>query len=188
MSRKPVTVRSAVPSDVPVLCQVWDGVLRRGDDARQAADIEQILGEAAADERRAVLVAEYGGEVAGAVYVEASTLTPLNLEPAVLVISPHVLSRFRRKGVGTHLMDAAVRFAEDQGIGHIATAATSDSRDGNRFMARLTLVPQAVLRVSTTQSVRGRLSTRRGLERPASRHIDRVLAARRGRRSERTPG
>lgn len=187
MSRKPVTVRSAVPSDVPVLCEVWSDVLRRADDAQHVRDVEGILDEVAADDRRAVLVAEYDGHVAGAVYLEAGTLTPLNLEPAVLVLSPHVLTGYRRKGVGTTLMEAAVRFAEDHGIGHIATAATSDSRDGNRFMARLSLIPQAVLRVSTTQAVRGQLSTRHPARRPASRHVDKVLAARRGRRAERTP-
>jgi predicted N-acetyltransferase YhbS len=189
MGRIPVTVRAAAPGDVPALRAVWDDVLRRADDRDKARDVERILDEVADDERREIVVAEYDGQVVGAVYLQATTLTPLNLEPSVLALSPHVLDGFRRKGVGTALMDAAVRFAEQRGIGHLATAAVSDSRDGNRFMARLSLVPQAVLRVSTTQGVRGRLSSRRSAHpRSSSRHIDRVIAARRGRRMERTVG
>jgi predicted N-acetyltransferase YhbS len=189
MSRIPVTVRNAGPDDVPVLQDVWSDVLRRVDVDEQSRDVVEILDEVDGDERRAVLVAEYDGRVAGAVYLEATTLTPLNREPAVLVLSPHVLDGFRRKGVGTALMESAVRFADLHGIAHVATAAASDSRDGNRFMARLSLVPQAVLRVTTTHTLRSRLSSRRAAHpRPTSRHIDKVLAARRGRRSERLPG
>lgn len=189
MGRMPVMVRDAAPDDVPVLRDVWSDVLRRVDGDQQTRDVEEILAEVQDDERRAVLVAQYDGQVAGAVYLEATTLTPLNREPAVLVLSPHVLDGFRRKGIGTALMEAAVRFADHHGIAHVATAAASDSRDGNRFMARLSLVPQAVLRVTTTQMLRSRLSSRRAAHpRPTSRHIDKVLAARRGRRSEQLPG
>jgi GNAT superfamily N-acetyltransferase len=112
-------------------------------------------------------------------------MTPLNLEPAVLAVSPHVFPQFRRRGVGSALIESAVRFAEQHGIGHISTAASSDARDANRFMARLAFAPQATLRAATTTAVRARLASRR----PGARHttatarqIDKVLAARRVRR------
>ena len=94
------------------------------------------------------MVAEYDGDVAGAVHLRATTLTPINLEPVVQAISPHVLPDFRRRGVGRALMEAAVAFAEELGIAHIATAAVSGSRDANRFMARLALGPHAILRLA----------------------------------------
>ena len=185
MSRSPVIVRPAEPRDVATLRELWEDVLRRGAIDEQLTDVATIVAEAAAADDRVIAVAEYDGEVAGAVFLMASTLTPLNLEPCVLSVSPHVLPAFRRKGVGSALIEASVRFAEQRGIAHVATAASSESRDANRFMARLSLSPQATLRVGTTSGVRARLTARHPAIRSAvakSRQIDRVLAARRIRR------
>ena len=90
-------------------------------------------------------MAEYDGRLAGAVHLRLTTITPLNLDLSVQVMSPNVFPEFRRHGVGRALMDAAVSWAEERGAGHVATAAPSGSRDGNRFMARLALGPVAVL-------------------------------------------
>lgn len=185
MSRSSVAVRPAEPADVATLRELWEEILRRGAIDEQLTDVATVVAEAAGRDDQYIAVAEYDGEVAGAVFLQATTFTPLNLEPAVLAVSPHVLPRFRRKGVGSALMDAAVRFADQQGIGHISTAANSDARESNRFMARLAFAPQATLRAATTSAVRARLSARRpvtGTEAAKTRHIDRVLAARRTRR------
>ena len=88
-------------------------------------------------------------------------MSALNLEPVVRALSPHVLPRFQRHGIGSALMDAAVSWAEELGIAHVATAAVAGSRDANRFMARIALGPYAVLRVATTHAVRTRLSAHR---------------------------
>jgi GNAT superfamily N-acetyltransferase len=184
MSRTPVTVRAAVADDLPSLRELWSDVLRRGSVEEQLADVRTVLDEAARDADQTIVVAEYDGQVAGAIHLSATTLTPLNLEPAVLAVSPHVLPQFRRHGVGTALIEAAVRFAEAHGIGTVSTAAVASSRDANRFMARLSFTPQATLRAATTVAVRAKLSARRSAGRSVtrqggSRHIDRVLAARR---------
>lgn len=186
MSRIPVTVRPALPVDAPVLAHLWSDVLRRGPHEQHVADVTQVIDEATGRPDCLVVVAEYDGQVAGAVYLRATTLSPLNLEPTCFAVSPHVLPQFRRHGVGSALMEAAVRFAEDRGVSLVGTAANSEWRDANRFFARLALAPQAVLRVAPTQQVRARLAGRPGRAakaRPAS--IDRVLAARRSRRAER---
>ncbi|NYE38754.1 GNAT superfamily N-acetyltransferase [Nocardioides cavernae] len=189
MSRTPVTVRAAGASDAAALHELWGDILRKGSLDEQLADVTRVVTSAAARDDQCVVVAEVDGEVAGAVYLEASTFTPLNLEPAVLAVSPHVLQRFRRKGVGSALMEAACRFAEQHGISHIQTAAAAEARDANRFMARLSFAPQAMLRAATTTAVRARLpQARQGTPGATSRQrIDRVLAARRIRR-ERVPG
>ena len=192
MSRTPVTVRDAVADDLPALRELWGDILRRGSVEEQLADLLQVLGEVEVRTDQSIMVAEYDGEVAGAIHLSATTLTPLNLEPAVLAVSPHVLPQFRRHGVGSALIEAAVRFAEAHGIGTISTAAVASSRDANRFMARLSFTPQATLRAATTVAVRAKLSARRSAGRTAtrqggSRHIDRVLAARRISR-ENVPG
>lgn len=180
MSRTSVQVRAATSADAPVLRQLWADILRRGNDAEQESDLLGVIADCAERENRCLAVAELDGQVVGAVFLEATTLTPLNLEPALLAVSPHVLPEFRRRGVGTALMDAAVRFAETQGISTVATAAMANSRDANRFMARLSLTPQATLRAASTSAVRAKLSARRTPTRNrGSRHMDKVLAARR---------
>jgi predicted N-acetyltransferase YhbS len=189
MSRTPVTVRVAEATDVPALRELWSDILRRGALDEQLADVAGILATADSREDQCVVVAEVDGEVAGGVYLEATTFTPLNLERAVLAVSPHVFTQFRRKGVGSALMEAACRFAEQHGISHVQTAAAAEARDANRFMARLSFTPQATLRAATTSAVRARLpQSRQATQAATSRQrIDRVLAARRIRR-ERVPG
>ena len=51
-----------------------------------------------------------------------TTFSPINLEPVVQVVSPHVLPEFRRHGIGSALMQAAVEFAEELGIAHVGVA------------------------------------------------------------------
>jgi predicted N-acetyltransferase YhbS len=187
VKRTQVSLRLASPDDAPVLAEVWAEVLRRVDHDEQVADLKRIIGRVTplADER--IVVAEYDGEVAGAVHLRASTLTPINLEPVVQAISPHVLPAFRRRGVGRALMGAAVTFAEERSIAHIATAAISGSRDANRFMARLALGPHAILRLAPTAMVQAKLDAQApaigvSTGRSGARQLTHVLAARRSSR------
>ncbi len=185
MSRQPVSMRQATIRDVPFLVELWRDMLRRADRQEQVHDLELIVKEAAASAERRLLVAEYDGEPAGAVLLRVTPMTPLNLEPTVQALATHVTPSFRGKGIGSALMEAAVLWAEDLGIGHLTAAAPSSSRSGNRFMARLSLGPQAVLRASTTPLVRAKLAalqptSARITERMAGRrHLGQVLAARR---------
>ena len=189
MTRSLVTLRCAMPSDASRLAELWSEVLRRGDHDEQVADLLSIIERVTDATHERVVVAEYDGEVAGAVHLCVTTMTPLNLEPAVLAVSPHVFPDFRRHGVGRALMESAVSFAEDLGIGHVATAAASGSRDANRFMARLSLGPQAVLRVASTHAVRSKLTAQRpSSQRAGGRQLTQVLAARRSmRKSQAAP-
>jgi ribosomal protein S18 acetylase RimI-like enzyme len=183
MSRSLVSLRRALPSDAHVLAELWGSVLRRAEPEDQLADLLRIIEDAAASDSERLVVAEYDGEVAGAVHLRVTTLSPINLERIVQVVSPHVLPHYRRHGVGRALMDAAVSYAEERGIGHVATAAASGSRDANRFMARLALGPRAVLRVAATPVVRAKLTAQSpAAHRAASRQLPQVLAARRSMR------
>lgn len=180
MIRTVVEVRAAVSDDAPVLRELWADILRRGTASDQEADVLSVIADCAVRSDRCIAVATIEGRIAGAVLLEATTLSPLNLDTAVLAVSPHVLAEFRRRGVGTALMDAATRFAESHGIGMVATAAMANSRDANRFMARLSLTPQATLRAASTSTLRAKLAGRRSTARNrGSRQIDKVLAARR---------
>lgn len=189
MMRSMVSLRDAVPEDAEALTELWAGTLRRCEHTDQVADIVSIIERIASVGDERLVVADYDGELAGAVHLRATTVTPINLEPVVQTISPHVFPHFRRHGVGRALMESAVAFAEERGISLIASAAASGSRDANRFMARLALGPYAVLRVASTHAVKSRLSAQRPVAaRSGGRQLTQVLAARRSlRRSEPTP-
>jgi GNAT superfamily N-acetyltransferase len=186
MSRSLVHLREAQPGDAARLAALWADVLRRGDADDQHADMTRIIGMAGADPEQSIVVAEYDGAVAGAVHLRLKTVTPLNLDLSVQVMSPTVLPDYRRHGVGRALMEAAVSWAEERGAGFVATAAPTGSRDANRFLARLALGPRATLRMAPTTAVRAKLTTRRTpATRATGRHLTQVLAVRRSlRRSE----
>jgi hypothetical protein len=78
-------------------------------------------------------------------------------------------------------MEAAVTYAEELGVGHVLTAVSHDSRQSNRFMARLGLSQQAVLRVAGTPTVRSKLTAQLPgkLRQNGARPVGQVLAARR---------
>jgi len=180
MSRSSIHLRPAAHADAPAIAGLWADYLRRADHAEQVADTRQVIESAKADPARCVAVAEYDGEVAGAVLLVATTISQVNLEPVVQAIAPHVLPQYRRRGVGRALMEAAVTFAEERGIGHVGTAAATASRDANRFMARLALGPRATVRRAPTSAVRAKLTALRPESvRKSSRSRPRVLAARR---------
>jgi ribosomal protein S18 acetylase RimI-like enzyme len=177
-------MRVAELTDAPALAELWSDAMRRADHRDLIGDLELIIKAAAASPEQRVVVAEYDGVLAGAVLLRVATLTALNLDPTVQAVSPHVFPQFRRRGIGQALMETAVAFAEEIGIGHVTTAASAGSRDANRFMARLALGPHATLRVAPTHAVRAKLTA----QRPATasttngRQLTRVLVARRSMR------
>jgi GNAT superfamily N-acetyltransferase len=181
MSRSPVVLREATLADAEKLAELWQHFLRRGTD-QQLHDVATAIEEVAVEPKARLVVAEYDGVLAGAALLKATTCSPINPEPVLQVHHAAVVSALRRRGIGRALMDAAVTWAEELGIGHVATAALSGSREANRFMARLALGPQAVLRIAPTPAVRAMLTTRN----PGARQVTQVLAVRRSLRHARS--
>lgn len=180
MSRIAVTPRTAVRDDAPVLAELWSDALRRADRAEQVSDLELIIKQSTASPEQRFVVVEYDGELAGAVLLRLATVSPVNLEPCVQAIQPRVFAHLRRHGVGRALMDAAVSFAEENGVLHVATAVPAASRDANRFMARLGLAPAATFRLGSVPVVRSRIpGPCPAAVGRAGRSVPRVLAARR---------
>src|SRR6476661_2397888 len=98
MSRSLVSLRCALPSDAPLLAELWSDVVRRADREEQVSDLVAVIEQAATVPGQRLVVAEYDGELAGAVHLCVTTLSPLNLEPTVQAISPHVFPQHRRRG------------------------------------------------------------------------------------------
>jgi GNAT superfamily N-acetyltransferase len=173
-------MRCAELTDAPVLAELWADALRKVDAQDQIADLELIIKAATASPEQRLVVAEHDGQIAGAVFLRLTTLTAVNLEPVIEAVSPHVFPQFRRHGIGSSLMECAVSFADEVGAAHVLTAASSGSRDANRFMARLALGPFAVTRVAAVPALRAKLTAQRpALSTNGGRNLTRVLAARR---------
>ncbi|MFB9314871.1 GNAT family N-acetyltransferase [Nocardioides plantarum] len=190
MSRSLVMLRAAEVHDAPFLVELWSGAMRRAEQPDLVADLEHIIKTAGSTPEQRLVVAEYDGQRAGAVLLKATTVSSLNLDHAVQVLSPCVAPDFRRHGIGRMLMECSVSFAEEIGVTQVCTAVTAGSRDGNRFMARLALGPLATYRSAPVAAVRARLSAQRpALQASAAdgRQLTRVLAARRSMRRARPP-
>ena len=181
MSRSPLSLRDATLADAEVLADLWQPFLRRGADAH-LNDVATAIERVGDEPGERLVVAEYDGQFAGAAFLKASTYSPVNPEPVLQMHNAAVVTEYRRRGVGRALVDAAVTWAEELGIGHISTEATSGSREANRFMARLALGPQAVLRIGPTPAVRAKLAGRV----PGARQVTQVLAVRRSLRHARS--
>ena len=186
--RPSITLRTAEIADAPALADLWAEHLRRGEAHDRLHDVVTVLERTDTDPNERVVLAEYDGEVAGAVHLRATTVSSLNLEPVVQALSPAVRAEHRRHGIGRMLMEAAVQFAEERGVGYVATAVATGSRDANRFMARLALSPVATLRIGPTALFRARVDATRKGARPSPRQLTQVVAARRSmrRRAEQT--
>ncbi|MGZ4503581.1 MAG: GNAT family N-acetyltransferase [Nocardioidaceae bacterium] len=187
MFRCPVHVRDAVPEDVSALLDVWGtGFPARADrEAGPGPEVEgaHALARIAADPDQRVLVVVIDEVVIGAVHLYRAALSPLHSEQAVHVSHLHVLDQFRRHGVGRALMEAAVTWAEEKDSTHVLAAASFNSRDANRFMARLGLAQVAVVRGAAVAALRAKLPVEppagAGVTLRNSRNVGQVLAQRR---------
>ena len=179
--RSPVQIRTARDGDATALVDLWSEVMRRGDRDQQLDDVRHVIDRLSALPEERIVVAEADGEVVGAVHLRVTTCSPINLERVLQVTSPHVRPGHRRRGIGSALIQAAVEFAEELAVTHVGVAVSAGSRDSNRFMARLGLVPAATQRLGATATVTNLLlaSHRPTLARGGPRQLTHVLAARR---------
>lgn len=181
MSRSLLSLRDATLADAENLAELWHPFLRRGSD-EQLHDLATVIEQLGDRPGERLVVAEYDGAFAGAAFLRAATYSPVNPEPVLQVHNAAVVPDFRRRGVGRALIEAAVTWAEELGIALVGTPTSAGSREANRFMARLALAPQTVLRMGPTPAVRAKLSARY----PAARQMTQVLAVRRSLRHARS--
>ena len=195
MSRNPVHVRDATPDDVEALLEIWTDFSSRTHSERFPAAPPEVeaasaVARTAADPDERLIVGVVDDEVVGAAHLRRSPMSPIHSESAVHVSHLHVREEFCRRGVGHALIEAAVTWAEEKGSSHVIAAASANSRDANRFMARLGLAQLAVLRGATVGVLRAKLP----VEPPAAawvgtrrhRSVGQVLAQRRSLRRAQT--
>lgn len=181
MSQGRVWLRQAQADDAAFLARGWRTNLRDSE-SKDDSDILSIIETAQAHPDEQLLIAEYDGERAGAALLRVTTVSPLNLEPILTVVAPFVVASQRRKGTGRALFNAAISFADERGIATMATVATANSREANRYFSRLGLGPHAMVRTAPVALVASRLATASGQRMPRPRQgakLADVMAARR---------
>lgn len=194
LSRNPVQVRDATPDDAEALLEIWADFSKRTYSERFPAEPPEIetataVARIAADPDQRLMVGVIDGRAIGAVHLIRAPMSPIYTEQAIHITHLHVLDDYRRHGVGHALIEATVTWAEEKDTGHVLAAASVNSRDANRFMARLGLAQVAMVRGATVSTLRAKLP----VEPPAAarvgsrshRSVGQVLAQRRSlRRSQ----
>lgn len=193
MLRGQIMVREARREDAAALIRLWAGLLPRPvAEPAPASDQERV---ALSVERHAVqpdtsiVVAEVDGQIAGCAYLRVGLVSPLDAEPAVHVshLQVDAATDASAADVGTGLLDAALGWAEEQGIGTLTAGSAATDRDTNRFLARLGLGQVGVLRATTVPALRARmLRDQAAAPRGIARRTGQVVAMRRSQRRART--
>jgi GNAT superfamily N-acetyltransferase len=179
MTRGSVIVRDAVCADAPALQAIWDDFTsdseRSGRAELSCDETERAVLRLATDPSERLLVAVVDGGPVGVAHLRRAPISPIHDEDAVHLGYLHVLSGFRRRGIGKQLLEAAADWADEKDSKHIIASVAATARDSNRFLARLGLGQVAVVRASTVSGLRGKLG---GSSVPKS-VMTNVIAARR---------
>lgn len=185
MPRPSVFVRHACRADAPALLQMW-GELReltrtmdRAAPVPTERGVHDRLDAAEADPNLRILVAELDGEVAGMAVLTHQPYAVLFDVRSVHLHFMHVRREHRRRGVGHALVGAAASFAEEVGAEQLMTTTLPQTRDENRFFARLGFAPVVIRRAATVATVRRRLASDAG----AVVAVEDLLARRRSMRT-----
>jgi GNAT superfamily N-acetyltransferase len=178
MPRSHPFVRDAVPGDAEALLSIWSDFT--SDPPRQprpSTDVNEVRRSVlriAEDPAQRLVVAVAGADPVGVAHLRRAPVSPIHGEDAVHVGYLHVLSKFRRRGLGKQLMETAADWAEELGSPHIVASVAATARESNRFLARLGMSQVAVVRATTVSALRCKLRTPIG---PAA--IPKVITARR---------
>ena len=161
MSRGPVEIRDAVPSDAPALVSMWTGFgtfERAGRDAVSCDEATRAVHRLQTDPSERLLVAVLGDEPIGLAHLRRAPVSPISEDDAVHVGYLHVLSAYRRRGIGKQLLEAAADWADEKDSKHIVASVPASSRDSHRFLARLGLAQVAVVRTASVAGLRSKLA------------------------------
>ncbi len=182
MSRHSLEIRDARPEDAVALLRLWSEVGTRGIESPTPRPVEEAaasLAQIAADPDERIVVGYYEGDLVAAIDMKRGSLSPLHAEDAVhtsyLLVSP----AHRKHGFARAMLDVAVTWAEEKDVTSVTAITSSNSRDTNRFLARLGLATVASVRVASTAVLRRKLTPEALRPHEARSNRGRVLAQRR---------
>jgi len=182
MSRHPLEIRDARPEDAEELLRLWADAGSRGAEAPTPRPIDEAaaaLANIAADPDERIVVGFYEGALVAAIDLKRGSMTPLHNETAIHTSYLLVTPEHRKHGFARAMLDVAVTWAEEKDVASITAITASNSRDTNRFLARLGLGTVASVRVVNTAVLRRKLTPEALRPNDARRNLGRVLAQRR---------
>ena len=162
MSRSNMRVRPAVIDDVPALVALAQtikvaesmipGRLSTAErDERLASRFATLIASA----RRTVLTAiDEADQLVGFVVVLEDEVAPIDPTPVLQVGRLMLGPSAHQDAIGRSLLAAVVRLADELEIDHVVATATYQSRDSNRYLARLGFAPVAIRRIASTSGLR----------------------------------
>jgi GNAT superfamily N-acetyltransferase len=178
-----VLVRDATPADAAALQSIWlDFATENERQHRDHASLEQIersVMRLDTDPSERLVVATVDGEAVGVAHLRRAPVSPLHEDDAVHVGYLHVLSGYRRRGVGCHLLEAAADWADEKDTKHVVASVAAVARDANRFLARLGLGQVAIVRASTVVALRAKLGASTAASSSSRSVASNIVAARR---------
>lgn len=186
MPRSQVGVRRVTRELQPEFAALWrQSRMEAGaspDAACRSVTDTRVSSALARDDVRAYL-AVADGEPVGYMILTHSPLPGLTDVPCISIDQLYVAPTARRHGAAHALLAAAATYAERQGADQIASSVPAQGREANRFFARLGFSSYVVRRITTTASLRRKLSGDR-----AAQGVVEVLQRRRSMRARTSSG
>jgi GNAT superfamily N-acetyltransferase len=163
MPRSHPLVRDAVPGDAEALLSIWTDFTadppRQPRPSTNVDEVRRSVSRITEDSTQRLVVAVIGDDPVGVAHLRRAPVSPIHAEDAVHVGYLHVLSKYRRRGLGKQLMETAADWAEEVGTQHIVASVAATARESNRFLARLGMSQVAVVRATTVTALKGKLRT-----------------------------
>lgn len=184
-NRGAVQIRDALAEDAAGLQSIWvdftSGSERLEQGGATLAQIERAIRRLETEPSERLLVAMLNAGPVGVAHLRRAPISPIHDGDAVHVGYLHVLSQYRRRGIGKQLLEAAADWADEKDSPHIVATVAATARDANRFLARLGFGHVAAVRACSVGALRSKLEP--AVAKSASTN---VVAARRLRRRIRT--
>jgi GNAT superfamily N-acetyltransferase len=169
LTRAHVTVRDAVPEDMPGLLELF-GELRAagpkrlpigaGDAAYMRAAVEARYRRTFDDPAERLLVAvDRDSRIVGMTLLTLGPVSTMHEARSVTMGHFTVRTSIRRHGIGRALVAAATAWADEMGVDTVGVEVYPSSREANRFYARLGFAPISITRVAAVGGLRRRLGS-----------------------------
>ncbi len=192
MARANVRVRPATVDDVDGLVALLATVdLSRGtfsglplgvDQDTLGLRLTEIIRDDCPDARALTVAAdESTGVILGLLVTRADQVGAVTLTPVLHITHLLVSPKCRRRGVGRALLACAVHLADHGDYSHVVASVATNSREANRYLARLGFAPLVTHRISTTHALHKALGIGDSAEGLAAVRRGRLLRARAGR-------